>query len=96
MHWLFLLLALAALVLALTTTSIAMALLSLLAAGILSVVWLLQMLSARVGGSARDEMQILSPEELRRLSERTRAGGQGTGQESTPPPRQSTTPPRPE
>ncbi|TXK60705.1 hypothetical protein [Alkalisalibacterium limincola] len=87
MHWLFLLLALAALVLALTTTSVALALLSLLAAGVLAVVWLLQMLSARVGGAARDEIQILSPEELRRLSERTRGTDQGRGTDT--PPRES-------
>lgn len=79
MHWLFLLLALGALVLALTTTSIALALLALLAAGVLAVVWLLQMLSARVGGAGRDEIQILSPEELRRLSERTRGTQAGEG-----------------
>ena len=79
MHWLFLFLALAALVLALTTTSITLALLSLLAAGVLSVVWLLQMLAVRVGGTARDEIQILSPEELRRLSERARAAPQDGG-----------------
>lgn len=80
MHWLFLLLALAALVLAFTTTSIALALFSLAAAGVLAVVWLLQMLSARVGSASRDEIQILSPEELRRLGERSRAA------EDAPPP----------
>lgn len=87
MHWLFLLLALAALVLALTTTSVALALLSLLAGGILAVVWLLQMLSARIGGTARDEIQILSPEELRRLSERARSAPSGEAPAAQMPPR---------
>lgn len=88
MHWLFLLLAIGALVLALTTTSVALALLSLLAAGVLAVVWLLQMLSARVGGAGRDEIQILSPEELRRLSERARPGATPGPDAPAPPARE--------
>jgi membrane protein implicated in regulation of membrane protease activity len=72
MHWLFLILAVAALALAFVTTSVGVALLSLVAATVLSVVWLLQFLSARVRGAGRDEVQLLSPDELRRLAERGR------------------------
>lgn len=74
MHWLLLLFALASLTMAFVTDSVGLALLCLLLAAALSVAWVLMLLAARVEGAARDEIQILSPEELRRLGQRSSRG----------------------
>jgi len=69
MHWLYLLLALGALLLAITTVHGWLLLLSLLAALVLFVAWMRGWYLDRVGGDQRDEMAMIDPVELRRLRE---------------------------
>jgi hypothetical protein len=69
MHWLFLLLALGALAVALKTSSVALMLVCLLASLGLFVAWIMGWYAARVGSSARDESHMIDPVELRRLRE---------------------------
>lgn len=67
MHWLFLLLALAALAFGFLTTSMPLLIGCLLAALVLFVLWVLGLYQARVAGSGRDSSQMIDPAELRRL-----------------------------
>ena len=69
MHWLFLLLALAAMAVALKTASMALMVVCLLAALGLLVAWIMGWYAARIGSSSRDESQMIDPVELRRLRE---------------------------
>ncbi len=69
MHWLFLLLALAAMAVALKTASIALMVVCLLVALALFVAWIMGWYAARIGDSRRDESQMIDPVELRRLRE---------------------------
>ena len=73
MAWLFLLLACGALWLAFTTSSTGILALSLLAALILMIAFVLKLASDRIGSRARDEQLMLDPEELRRLREQAEA-----------------------
>ncbi|MCM2335722.1 MAG: hypothetical protein NDI66_02945 [Pseudomonas sp.] len=73
MHWLYLLLALAALAVAFKTTSVAVLAVALLAALGLLLAWVLGLLAQRVGSRARDEGLMLDPAELRRLREQAEA-----------------------
>lgn len=73
MHWLLLLLAIGALVVAFNTTSLLLMGLCLVAALGLTLVAVLQMLAARVDGATRSEAQMLDPVELRRLREAAEA-----------------------
>ena len=67
MHWLFLLLALAAMAFAFLTTSSTMLGICLLAALVFFVLWVLGLYSARVAGQGRDTAMMIDPAELRRL-----------------------------
>ena len=69
MHWLFLLLAFAALGVGLRTTSVALMVICLLAALGLFIAWIMGWYAARVGSNSRDESQMIDPVELRRLRE---------------------------
>ena len=69
MHWLFLLLALAAMAFAFLTTSSTMLGICLLAALVFFVLWVLGLYSARVAGQGRDTAMMIDPAELRRLRE---------------------------
>ncbi len=69
MHWLFLLLALGAMGIALRTSSLALMLVCLLASLGLFVAWIMGWYAARVGSNARDESLMIDPAELRRLRE---------------------------
>ncbi|MDR6841785.1 hypothetical protein [Pseudoxanthomonas sacheonensis] len=69
MHWLFLLLALGAMGIALKTSSTALMLVCLLASLGLFVAWIMGWYAARVGSNSRDESQMIDPAELRRLRE---------------------------
>lgn len=69
MHWLFLLLALAAMAVALNTASTALMVVCLLASLALIVAWIMGWYAARIGNSSRDETQMIDPVELRRLRE---------------------------
>ena len=74
MHWLYLLLALGALGLAITTPHAWLLLLALLAALALFVAWMRGWYLDRVGGQPqRDESAIIDPLELRKLREQAAA-----------------------
>lgn len=73
MPWVYLLLAIAAFVVAFKTTSVALAALCLLAALGLLLAWVLGLLAQRVGSRSRDEATMLDPTELRRLREQAEA-----------------------
>ena len=73
MSWVYLLLALAAFAVAFKSTSLALAIVCVLAALGLLVAWALGLLAARVGSRARDEAMLLDPQELRRLREQAEA-----------------------
>lgn len=88
MPWLFLLLALAAFAVAFNTTSMALAVLCLLAALGLLVAWVMGLLAQRVGSQTRDDSLMLDPQELRRLREQAearRAAAATTTSTSEPP-----------
>lgn len=73
MHWLLLLLAVGALLVAFNTTSLLLMGVCLLAALGLTVVAVMQMLAARIDGATRSEAQMLDPIEMRRLQEAAEA-----------------------
>lgn len=69
MQWLFLLLAIAAMVLAFLADSSAMLAVFLVAALVLFVLWAVSRYSARVARQGRDVSMMIDPAELRRLRE---------------------------
>jgi hypothetical protein len=71
--WLYLLLAAVALAVAFKTSSIALAILCLLVALVLTGAWLLGLLAQRVGNRSRDAQMMIDPQELRRLREQAEA-----------------------
>ncbi len=73
MHWLFLLLAFAAMAFAFMTTSTAILAGCLLAALVLFLLWIMGMYQARVAGASRDATTMLDPVEMRRLREQAEA-----------------------
>jgi len=85
MSWVFLLLAIAALVVAFKTTSIALAALCLLAALGLLLAWVLGLMAQRVGSRSRDDSALLDPAELRRLREQAEARRAGATVDVAPP-----------
>ena len=72
MHWLYLLLAVA-LMLAASKAAGWLVLLLLAASLVLFVAWMLGWVSTRISSGARNDSQIISPEELRRLREQAEA-----------------------
>lgn len=91
MHWLYLLLSLGALLLAITTVHGWLLWLSLLAALGFFVAWMRGWYLDRIGGSQRDAMAIIDPVELRRLRELAEA----RKREAAGPPPPDTAPPSP-
>jgi len=88
MPWLCLLLALGALVLAFSTTSVPLAAIALLLALVLIVIGVLGLLAQRVGNQSRSEAMMVDPAELRRLREQAearRAAAETTQAPGTPP-----------
>lgn len=73
MHWLFLLLALAALVLAFSTPHMWLLVLSLLAALALLLSWIRGWFAAHLSGTQADVASMVDPNALRRLRERAEA-----------------------
>lgn len=69
MHWLYLLLAIGALLFALTTRSGGLLALCLLASAGFLLAWAAGWYRERVGDSRRDEMAMIDPLELRRMRE---------------------------
>ena len=86
MHWLYLLFALVAMVLAIKTTSTGLMLLCLLASLVLIVLWLVGLYSVRMAGRSRDPSTMIDPVELRRLREQAEArkAAAGNGDPSAP------------
>ena len=85
MYWLYLLLAFAALVVAIKTTSSGLMLVCLLAALVLIVLWLAGLYSARMAGRSRDPSAMIDPAELRRLREQAEARKAANSTESPSP-----------
>lgn len=73
MHWLSLLLALAAMAVAMKTTSTGLMALCLLVGLALIVLWLAGLYSSRMAGRSRDVSAMIDPAELRRLREQAEA-----------------------
>ncbi|MGH8032642.1 MAG: hypothetical protein ACREO8_09830 [Luteimonas sp.] len=73
MIWLYLLLAIAAFVFAFYSPSVALAVVSLLAALGFVIAWIMGLLAQRIGSQSRDDSMILDPQELRRLREQAAA-----------------------
>jgi len=73
MPWLFLLLALGAVVIAFTTTSVPLAAIALLLSLVFVVIGVLGLLAQRVGNQSRSEAMMVDPAELRRLREQADA-----------------------
>jgi hypothetical protein len=73
MPWVYLLLALAALALALVSKSTVLTILALLAALVLLLFWVLGLLASRVEAGSRDASMMVDPMELRRLREQAEA-----------------------
>ncbi|MEO6155222.1 MAG: hypothetical protein ABIP16_05795 [Thermomonas sp.] len=69
MHWLFLLLGLAAMAVAFKTASSGLMAVCLIVALVLFVLWVAGLYSARMAGRGRDASMIIDPAELRRLRE---------------------------
>ncbi|MEO5629875.1 MAG: hypothetical protein ABIQ62_08925 [Thermomonas sp.] len=73
MHWLFLLLAVAAMAVAMKTASSGLMALCLIAALVLLVLWLAGLYSVRMAGRGRDVSAMIDPAELRRMREQAEA-----------------------
>jgi len=73
MPWLFVLLALGAVVIAFTTTSVAFAAIALVLSLVFVVIGVLGLLAQRVGNQSRNEAMMVDPVELRRLREQAEA-----------------------
>lgn len=88
MHWLYLLLALGALLLAITTVHGWLLGLALIASLLLFVAWMRGWYLDRIGGQQRDESAIIDPLELRRLREQAEARKRdaAAGRDPAPPP----------
>jgi hypothetical protein len=82
MHWLYLLLAIGLLGVALRTSSLALLVVCLLGSLGLFLAWIVGWYAARVGDSSRDESQMIDPTELRRL--RQLAEARKAGQDRSP------------
>jgi len=85
MPWLFLLLGLVALVVAMKTSSMLLMMVCLLAALVLLVLWAYGWYASRVVSVSRDESLMLDPDELRRLREQAEARKLAAQSPSEPP-----------
>ncbi len=88
MPWVYLLLALGALALALLTKSTVLAVASLLVALVLFLLWVLGLLAGRVDANSRHESMMMDPRELQRLREQAEARRleQSTARDTPPSP----------
>lgn len=85
MHWLYLVIALALLAVAMKASGWLVVLL-VLASAVAFIAWMLGWVSSRISSGARNDTQILSPEELRRLREQAEARRAAAAQSSSTPP----------
>ena len=83
MHWFYLLLAIA-LLLAASKAAGWLVLLLVIGSLVLFVAWMLGWVNSRISSGARNDTQIISPDELRRLREQAEARKQAEAR--TPPP----------
>lgn len=86
MHWLFLLLALCALIGAFISGPTWLMVLCLVASLVLFVAWAMGLYADRVGNTRRDESEMIDPVELRRLREIAEARKTGASSASGEPP----------
>ena len=86
MPWLLILLAAAAFAVAFVTTSMALAVVCLLASLILVVAGVMALLAQRLGSRSRDEVAMIDPAELRRLREQAEARKLAASQAEPPAP----------
>ena len=86
MYWLYLLLAIGAMLLSMRTTSSLLMALCLLASLGLFVAWVMGWYAARMGDRQRDDSQMIDPAELRRLRELAEARKRGEQPPSSGPP----------
>ncbi|KAF1713806.1 hypothetical protein CSC74_17095 [Pseudoxanthomonas yeongjuensis] len=85
MHWLFLLIAIGALIGAFVSGPTWLMVLCLLVSLVLFVAWAMGLYAARIGDSSRDESQMIDPVELRRLREIAEARKAGLQSPAEPP-----------
>lgn len=85
MHWLFLLIAIGALIGAFVAGPTWLMVLCLLVSLVLFVAWAMGLYAARIGDSSRDESQMIDPVELRRLREIAEARKAGLPSSAEPP-----------
>ena len=88
MSWLFLLLALGAIVLTFTTTSVPLAVIALVLSLVFAVIGVLGLLAQRVGSQSRSTAMMVDPAELQRLREQAdarRAAADAERQQSSSP-----------
>lgn len=85
MHWLFLLMAIGSMVMAMRTTSMALMVALMLASLGLFVAWIVGWYGRRVGDSSRDQSAMIDPSELRRLREVAEARRNAAPSASEPP-----------
>ena len=85
MHWLFLLMAIGCLFMALRTTSMPLMVLLLLAWLGLFVAWIMGRHARRLGETSRDPSMMIDPAELRRLRELAEARRTATPPPTEPP-----------
>ncbi|KPN16943.1 hypothetical protein [Luteimonas terrae] len=95
MPWLFLLLALGAVVIAFTTTSVPLAAIALLLSLVFVVIGVMGLLAQRVGSQSRSEAMMVDPVELRRLREQADARRAGAVSATAPAPVAPDNPARP-
>jgi hypothetical protein len=88
MPWILLLLAIASFMVPFLTTSVGLGVLCVVLALVFLLLGMMTLISSRVQGNSRSDMQILSAEELRELRERAEAQKQAAGATSdrAPPP----------
>lgn len=84
MPWVFLLLAVASFAIAMTTASVALAVVCILAALALLVAWIMGLVAHRIGTRARDDVMMIDPEELHRLREQAEARRTGPPADRSP------------
>ena len=86
MHWLYLIIAIALLAVAMKASGWLVVLL-VIASAVAFIAWMLGWVSSRISSGARNDTQILSPEELRRMREQAEARRAAAAPPSnTPPP----------
>ena len=85
MHWLYLVVAIALLAVAMKASGWLVVLL-VLGALVGFIAWILGWVSSRISSGARNDTQIISPEELRRMREQAEARRAAAQAGSTPPP----------